>query len=169
MSKNEKRELEKTVELTDKGRFEEAIAQLEVLQTSADPEVHDTALNYLADAYESLSRHAEAEAMLRRSIEERGQSNPGLGDQLAVLAPVVRRQSRDDEAEEIYRRALEALKTDDAELRVITMRNLAYLYWSTDRVDEARELLGSLPDCDEGFLGFLTDLLKAYIEPEVPV
>jgi len=169
LSNQEKRELEKASELLDKGRHEEAIAKLEILQTSSDPEIHDLSLNYLADAYEGMGRHAEAESMLRRSMDERGPANPGLGDQLAVLAPVVRRQGRNDEAEEIYHRALDAVKPDAPELKAITLRNLAYLYWTTGREGEAHEILGRLPECDEGFLEFMQGLLKSYIEPETPL
>ena len=169
MSKAERKELERASDLSDKGRFDEAVAKLEILQTSSDPEVHDLALNYLADAYAATGRNAEAEAMLRRSIEERGQANDGLGSQLAVLAPVVRRQGRFDEAEQIYLRALDVQQPDDPAIKVITMRNLAYLYWTTDRQEEARDLYDRLPKCDEGFLAFLTGVMKAYIEPNLPV
>ena len=129
MSKAERHELDRASELSNKGRHDEAIAKLEILLTSADPEVHDLALNY----------------------------------------PVVRRQGRIDEAEETYKRALAALKSDAPELKVITMRNLAYLYWSTGREDRAREVLGRLPDCDDDFLEFMNGLLKPYIEPEIPL
>ena len=27
----------------------------------------------------------------------------------------------------------------------------------------------NLPDCDRGFLGFLTDLMKTYVEPGIPL
>jgi tetratricopeptide (TPR) repeat protein len=169
MSKEERRELENADKLSEKGRWDEAIAKLEVLETSADREIHDLALNYLADAYESKDRHGDAEAMLRRSIAERGDANEGLGWQLAVLAPVVRRQGRNEEAEELYGRALAIFRADDSELKAITMRNLAYLYWSTGREERARELLAQLPQSDEGFLQFLDGVMKPYIEPETPL
>lgn len=155
--------------MSNRGRWNEAIAKLEVLQTSVDREVHDLALNYLADAYAASGRNADAEAMLRRSIGERGPSNEGLGSQLAALAPVVRRQGRAEEAEEIYLRALEVQGPDGPEIKVITMRNLAYLYWSTGREEEAREMVARLPGRDVGFLEFLTSVMKPYIEPEIPV
>lgn len=169
MSKEERRELENADKLSEKGRWDEGIAKLEVLETSVDREIHDLALNYLADAYESNGRHGDAEAMLRRSIAERGDANEGLAWQLAVLAPVVRRQGRNEEAEELYLRALGTFRPDDPELKAITMRNLAYPYWSTGREERARELVAQLPKSDEGFLQFLDGVMKPYIEPETPL
>jgi tetratricopeptide (TPR) repeat protein len=169
VSKSERKELEAVEKLTEKERWDEAIAKLEVLRASADPEVHDLALNYIADAYESTGRHADAESALRQSIDERGADNEGLASQLAVLAPVVRRQGRNEEAEFLYQRALEAMKPDEPELKSIAMRNLAYLYWSTGREDAARRLYADMPEGDDGFLGFLSGLMKPYIEPEIPI
>jgi tetratricopeptide (TPR) repeat protein len=168
MTKAEEKELDAANKLSEKGRWDEAIAKLEVLQSSTDSETHDLALNYLADAYEANGRHADAEAMLRRSMEERGAVNDGLGTQLAVLAPVVRRQGRNVDAEALYLPALEIQKSDEPELRVITLRNLAYLYWTMGQPDQARNVLDQRPDCDEGFLEFLSGLLKPYLEPEIP-
>lgn len=167
MSKAERRELEKASELSEKGRLDDATAKYEVLVASADAEIHDQALNGLADAYAAAGRNAEAESMLRRSIDERGPSNEGIGTQLCVLATVVRRQSRNDEAEDLYIRALEAQQPDGPEIKVITMRNLAYLYWSTGQTEKARETLARVPECDEGFLRFLAGVLTVYIEPEI--
>jgi tetratricopeptide (TPR) repeat protein len=169
VSRAERRELEHASELTEKGRLDEAIARYEVLVASADAEIHDLALNGLADAYAAAGRNAEAESMLRRSIDERGPSNEGVGTQLSVLATVVRRQSRNDEAEELYLRALEAQQPDGPEIKVITMRNLAYLYWSTGETEKARETLARVPGCDEDFLHFLAGVMRAYIEPEIPL
>jgi tetratricopeptide (TPR) repeat protein len=101
----------------------EAIAKLEVLQTSADPEVRHRALNFLADAYAATGRNWDSEAMLRRSIELCGERNEGLGPQLAVLAPLVRRRGRIEEAEEIYARALDIVRDEELEIRVMTLRN----------------------------------------------
>jgi tetratricopeptide (TPR) repeat protein len=167
MSKVERRELDEASELTEKGRLDEAIAKYEVLVTSADVEIHDLALNGLADAYAAAGRNADAESMLRRSIDERGPSNEGIGTQLSVLATVVRRQGRNDEAEQLFLRALEAQRPDGPEIKVITMRNLAYLYWSTGHAEKARETLARVPECDEGFLGFLVGVMTMYIEPEI--
>jgi tetratricopeptide (TPR) repeat protein len=169
VSKGEQKELEKAVELSEKRRYGDAIAKLEVLQASADREIHDLALNYLADAYAATGRNADAESMLRRSIEERGSANEGLGWQLAVLAPVLRRQGKNEEAEHAYLQALSALKPDEPELRVITKRNLAYLYWTTGRQDEARNLYQEEPDDDDGFREFLTGVMQPYVEPEIPL
>lgn len=168
VNKNEKKELDKAEKLSEKGRWNEAIGILEILQTSTDREIHDLALNYLADAYAAVGRNAEAEAMLRKSMDERDASNEGLGWQLAVLAPVVRRQGRNEEAEDLYHRALAAMGPDDAELKAITTRNLAYLYWATGRQQTARELYASLPERDEGFEEFLNGVMRPYIEPEIP-
>jgi tetratricopeptide (TPR) repeat protein len=168
MNKSDQKELDQVEKLSSKGRWDDAIARLEVLRTSSDAEVHDLALNYLADAYAATGRNADAEAMLRQSMGERGASNQGLGWQLAVLAPVVRRQGRNEEAEELYQRALGAFRPDDVELKAITMRNLAYLYWSTGRLDQARQVIDSVPDLDEGFEEFLRGTMKPYIEPEIP-
>ena len=169
MNKADQRELEKAADLSEKGRHDDAIAKLQVLQTSADTEVRDAALNYLADEYAATGRNSESESMLRRSIQERGAANEGLAWQLAVLAPVVRRQGRDDEAEQLYGQALEAMTADDAELKAVTMRNLAYLYWSTGREEQARELISQLPEGDEGFAEFLNGVMKPYVEPEIPL
>ena len=169
MATAERRELDKALELSDKERWDDAIAKLEILETSADIEVRDLALNYLADAYAATGRNADAEAMLRRSIEGRGPANEGLGAQLAVLAPIVRRQGRAEEAEQIYLKALEVQQPDGPEIKVITMRNLAYLYWSTGRQERAREIYAQLPKCDQGFLGFLSGIMKPYLEPSIPV
>lgn len=168
MNKSDEKELDQAEKLSSKGRWDDAIAKLEVLRTSSDTEVHDVALNYLADAYAATGRNADAEAMLRQSMRERGAANKGRGWQLAVLAPVVRRQGRDEEAEDLYLAALGALGPDDVELKAITMRNLAYLYWSTGRQEKARETYAALPELDEGFEGFLTGVMKPYIEPEIP-
>jgi Flp pilus assembly protein TadD len=112
--------------------------------------VRNLALNYLAHGYAATGRNADAEAMLRGSIEGRGAANEGLGSQLAVLAPVVRRQGRVEEAEQLYLQALEGQKPDGPEIKVITMRNLAYLYWSTCRQDGAREIYAHLPNATRG-------------------
>jgi Flp pilus assembly protein TadD len=168
VSNSEKRELQKTLELSEKGRFEEAIARLEVLQTSADPEVHDLAVNFLADAYAATGRPADAESMLRRSMNERPDPNDGLGSQLVALAAMVRRQGRNDEAEELYLRAIDVQRGDDPAITVITMRNLAYLYWVTGRQDKARETIAHLPECDEQFLADLSGTMTPYLEPGTP-
>ena len=169
LAKSEQKQLEEAGDLSDKGRLDEAIAKLEVLITSADPEIHDLALNYLANAYAAKGRNAESESMLRRSIDERGTPNEGLGQQLAALAPLVRRQGRIEEAEEIYLRALDVQRPDDPAIQVITMRNLAYLYWSTGRQDKARETHSQLPKCDEEFLTWLMNTMRPFIEPAIPV
>jgi tetratricopeptide (TPR) repeat protein len=169
MGKTGRRDLDRALELSMKERWDEAIAKLEILETSADTEVRDLALNYLADAYAATGRNADAEAMLRRSIEGRGTANDGLGSPLAVLAPVVMRQGRVDEAEQIYLHALEVQRPDGPEIKVITMRNLAYLYWSTGRQDRARGIYAALPQCDERFLADLSGIMKPYLEPAIPV
>ena len=87
--------------------------------------------------------------------------------QLAALAPVVRRQGRNEEAEEIYLRALDVQQPDGPEIKVITMRNLAYLYWCTGRPEKAKETCTNLPGCDDGFLDFLAGVMKPYVEPEI--
>lgn len=168
MPRTEDNDLQAAFELLDKGRWNEAVAKLEVLQTSADPEVRDKALNFLADAYAAIGRDADSEAMLRRSIDQRGERNEGLGPQLAVLAPLVRRQGRIEEAEEIYARALDVLRDDEPEIRVITLRNVAYLYWATGKFDRAREIYERMPDCDEQHLADLIQVMKPYIEPPLP-
>jgi tetratricopeptide (TPR) repeat protein len=168
MSKQERRELDRASDLLDKGRSDEAIAKLEILRTSSEAEVHDLALNFLANAYAATARNAEAESMLRQSIEERGTPNDGLGSQLAALAPLVRRQGRNEEAEEIYLRALDVQRPDGPEIKVITSRNLAYVYWCTGRPEKATETYANLPECDDGFLDFLAGVMKPYIEPEIP-
>jgi Tfp pilus assembly protein PilF len=114
------KELLSVVGLMDKKRWDQAIAKLEVVIASADPEIADTAGNLLADVFAATGRNAEAEAMLRRSIEYRGADNGGLGDQLACLGVVVRRQGRIAEAEEIMSRALDVARKGDPALTVFT-------------------------------------------------
>jgi tetratricopeptide (TPR) repeat protein len=114
------KELLSVVGLMDKKRWDQAIAKLEVVIASADPEIADTAGNLLADVFAATGRNAEAEAMLRRSIEYRGADNGGLGDQLACLGVVFRRQGRIAEAEEIMSRALDVARKGDPALTVFT-------------------------------------------------
>jgi len=169
VTKAERKELEKAEKLTEEGKLEEAISALEILQTSADAEIRDLALNYLADAFAAAGRNADAESTLRRSIEERGAENEGLAWQLAVLAPVVRRQGRSDEAEQLYMRALDGMQPDEVALKAITMRNLAYLYWSTGQADKARAVRDSIHKRDPRYEEFLNGVMKPYIEPEIPL
>ena len=168
MPESEQHELDSAFKLLDKERYPEAIAKLEILQTSADQQLRDTAWNYLADAYAATKRDADAEAMLRRSIVQRGDQNEGLGPQLAALAPLVRRQGRIEEAEEIYARALDILREDEPEIRVLTLRNVAYLYWSIGQLDRAREIYDRMPECDEQHLADLLGVMKPYVEPDLP-
>jgi tetratricopeptide (TPR) repeat protein len=156
------------VELMDRGRWDEAVAKLEVEQASSDPDRADTARNLLADCYASTGRNAEAEAMIRRSIDARGSSNENLGEQLTCLAVAVRRQGRNEEAEELFTRALGILKKGDEVATVFAMRNLAYLYWTTGRQDLATTLYHEMPEVDPEELGFLIDILKPFAEPLIP-
>src|SRR2546430_17019529 len=110
MDKGAKRELDAIEKLSAKGRWDDAIARLEVLQTSADPEGHDLALNYLADAYAATGHNAEAESMLRRSMDGSGAANEGLGPQPSGPAPLVRRRGSLEDAQQLHLRAPEPIR-----------------------------------------------------------
>src|SRR5260370_35892823 len=97
-----------------------------------------------------------------------GTPNGGIGPELAAVAPVVRRQGRNEEAEEIYLRALDVQRPDGPEIKGITMRNLAYLYWCTGRPEKATETYANLPECADGFLDFLAGVCKPYCAHPYP-
>jgi tetratricopeptide (TPR) repeat protein len=156
------------VGLMGKKRWDQAIARLDPLIASADPEVADKASNFLADVYAATGRNSESEEMLRRSLEYRGADNGALGDQLACLGVVVRRQGRIDEAEEIMSHALDVAHKDDPELTAFILHNLAYLYWSKGEQERAREMYDRMPECDGDQLDFVIELNKSFHEPAVP-
>jgi tetratricopeptide (TPR) repeat protein len=160
--------LHDVVDLMDKKRWDEAIAKLEALQSSADPDTADEARDLLGDAYAATGRNAESEAMIRRSIDRRGESDETLGEQLACLGVVVRRQGRIEEAEEIMARALNLVRNHDPEATVFILRNVAYLYWVNGQEDRAREIYDEMPECDPDQLEFLTNTLKPFEEPPLP-
>jgi tetratricopeptide (TPR) repeat protein len=155
-------------ELMDKHRWEEAIGKLEIAQTSADRSSVVRVWNLLAQCYAATGRNAESEAMIRRSIEATGDSDEGMGEQLACLGVVVRRQGRTEEAEEIMARALDLLRKRDPEGTVFALRNIAYLYWVKGEQDEAREIYDRLPEYDPDQLEFLTQVLEPFVEPSLP-
>lgn len=156
------------VGLMEKKRWDQATTKLELLIASADPEVADKAGNFLAQVFAGTGRNSESEAMLRRSIEYRGTDNGALGDQLACLGVVVRRQGRIGEAEEIMSRALDVARKDDPALTVFILRNIAYLYWSNGEQERAREIYDRMPECDSDQLDFVIELNKLYQEPALP-
>lgn len=156
------------VELMDKKRWAQATTKLEALIASADPEVADKAGNFLADVFAATGRTAESEAMLRRSIEYRGADNGALGDQLACLGVVVRRQGRVEEAEDIMSRALDVARKNDPALTVFILRNVAYLYWSNGEQERARDIYDRMPECDSDELDFVIEMNKQYEEPALP-
>ena len=169
MSKTDSKALETAFKLMDKGRWADAIAGLEVLQTSANPETSDQAWNFLAHAYAATGRDAESESMIRRSIERRGTTNEGLGDQLAGLAVVVRRQGRLEEAEQLHVQALDLLRDREPEMTVFVLRNLAYLYWSAGQQDRAREIYDRMPEYDSGIFELeVRSVMKPFEEPALP-
>lgn len=157
------------IALMDKQRWDDAIPKLEVLQASPDDETRIEAWSLLAQCYAATGRNADSEAMIRRSIDARGESNENLGQQLTCLGAVVRRQGRTDEAEEIYARALDILRKRDAEATVFTLRNVAYLYWFAGQRDRALQIYDEMPECDTDQLAFLTNVLKPFAEPPLPV
>src|SRR5438094_574375 len=118
MATSERDELKAALELLEKARWGDAIAKLEVLQTSIDSDISDQAWNFLAHAYAAIGRDADSEAMIRRSMERRGQTNDGLGEQLVGLAVVVRRQGRLEEAEGLHAQALDLLRNREPEMTV---------------------------------------------------
>lgn len=157
------------IALMDKERWDEAIARLEVQQSSPDQGARIQAWNLLAQCYAATGRNAESEAMIRRSIDARGDSNEDLGEQLVCLGAVVRRQGRTEQAEEIYTRALDLLRNSDPEGTVLALRNVAYLYWSAGNRDKALEIDDRMPTCDTEQLDLLMSVLKPFVEPALPI
>lgn len=155
-------------ELMDKHKWEEAIGKLEIAQASADPSSSVRVWNLLAQCYAATGRNAESEAMIRRSIDSTGDSDEGMGEQLACLGVVVRRQGRTEEAEELMARALDLLRNCDPEGTVFVLRNIAYLCWVKGDQDEARDIYDRLPECDPDQLEFLTQVLEPFVEPSLP-
>lgn len=157
------------MKLIDARRWDEAIANLEPQLSSSDPDEVIEATNLLADVYAYTSRNAEAEKLIRRAIDLAGDDNDTLGEQLACLGAVLRRQERVKEAEDVYTRALDVLrKRKDAEGTVFALRNVAYLYWSIGRDDRARQIYEQMPEFDADQMKFVTDILKPYQEPALP-
>jgi tetratricopeptide (TPR) repeat protein len=154
--------------LMDKHKWVEAIGKLEIAQASADPASSVQAWNLLGQCYAATGRNAESEAMIRRSIEATGDSNERLGEQLACLGVVVRRQGRTEEAEGLMGRALDILRNRDPEGTVFVLRNIAYLHWVKGEQDQAREVYDNLPEHDPDQLSFLTQVLEPFVEPGLP-
>jgi tetratricopeptide (TPR) repeat protein len=154
--------------LMDKHKWTEAIGKLEVAQASADPSSSVQAWNMLGQCYAATGRNAESEAMIRRSIDVAGDSNETLGEQLACLGVVVRRQGRIEEAEELMARALDIFRNRDPEGTVFVLRNMAYLHWVKGEHDQAREIYDNLPMHDPDQLTFLTQVLEPFVEPGLP-
>jgi tetratricopeptide (TPR) repeat protein len=149
--------------LMDKHKWEEAIEKLE-----ADPSSSVEAWNLLAQCYAATGRNAESETMIHRSIAATGDSNETLGEQLACLGVVVRRQDRTEEAEELMARALDIFRNRDPEGTVFVLRNIAYLYWLKGEQDRALEIYDNLPAYDPDQLEFLTRVLAPFVEPDLP-
>jgi tetratricopeptide (TPR) repeat protein len=168
MATSERDELKAALELLEKARWGDAIAKLEVLQTSIDSDISDQAWNFLAHAYAAIGRDADSEAMIRRSMERRGQTNDGLGEQLVGLAVVVRRQGRLEEAEGLHVQALDLLRNREPEMTVLALRNLAYLYWLAGQQDRAREIYDRMPDYDSEAFAIVSDVMKPFEEPALP-
>jgi Flp pilus assembly protein TadD len=168
MAKSERDELKAAYELLDRGRWADAISKLEILQTSADSGVSDQAWNLLAHGYAATGRDADSEAMTRRSMERRGQTNDGLGEQLLGLAVVVRRQGRLEEAEGLHVQALDLLRNREPEMTVFVLRNLAYLYWVAGQQERAREIYDRMPDYDSEAFALVLDVMKPFVEPALP-
>jgi tetratricopeptide (TPR) repeat protein len=155
-------------ELMDKHKWDEAIAKLEIAQASAGPSTSVQAWNLLAQCYAATGRNAESEAMIRRSIVATEDSNETLGEQLACLGVVVRRQGRTEEAEQVMARALDIFRNRDPEGTVFVLRNVAYLYWVKGEQDQAREIYDNLPAYDPDELDSLTQDLEPFVEPDLP-
>jgi tetratricopeptide (TPR) repeat protein len=154
--------------LMDKHEWVEAIGKLEIAQLSADQSNSVVVWNLLGHCYAATGRNAESEAMIRRSIDATGDSNESLGEQLACLGVVVRRQGRTEEAEELMARALDIFRHRDPEGTVFVLRNIAYLYWVKGEQDHAREIYDNLPVHDPDQLTFLTQILEPFVEPGLP-
>jgi tetratricopeptide (TPR) repeat protein len=154
--------------LMDKHQWVEAIGKLEIAQASANQSDSVEAWNLLGQCYAATGRNAESEAMIRRSIEATGDSNESLGEQLACLGVVVRRQGRTEEAEELMDRALDILRNRDPEGTVFLLRNIAYLHWVKGEHDRAMEIYDNLPEHDRDQLAFLTQVLEPFVEPGLP-
>lgn len=168
MSESEPDELKAAYQLLDKERWNDAIQRLEALEASTDPDVADQARNFLAHAYAATGRNADSEAMIRRSIERRGEPNDSLGDQLAGLGVVVGRQGRIEEAEGILGQALDLIRESEPEMTVFVLRNIAYLYWISGQRDRASEIYDRMPACDADELTFVREIMKPFEEPTLP-
>jgi tetratricopeptide (TPR) repeat protein len=168
MASAETDELEAAMRLAEKKKWDEALPRLQILETSADPDIRDRAMNVIAEVYTSTGQNSDAEAMLRQSIEGRGEDNENRGLQLLELAVVLSRQDRFDEAEAAYAQALDLLRGVDPEMTVFGLRNIAFLYRKMGQLDRAAEIEDNMPECDEDLLGFLTTILKPYQEPLAP-
>ena len=96
---------DKAVEALRYDRLDEAVALLgEVVRT--DP-TRIEAVNLLALAYEQLGDGAEAERLLRGALDRGGLSARNLGQVALSLGALFSRQSRNDEAVEMYTSAIE--------------------------------------------------------------
>jgi tetratricopeptide (TPR) repeat protein len=168
MAKTEQDQLKHADELLDRERWEDAIATLEVLVTTADLDVVDKAWNLLAFAYAAVGRSADSESMIRRSIAQRAETNDALGEQLLSLGVVVRRQGRLDEAERLEAQALDLLRDREPEMTVFILRNLAFLYWTAGQQDRAREIYDRMPECDPDGLALVLKYMKPFAEPDLP-
>jgi hypothetical protein len=47
----------------------------------------------------------------------------------------------------------------------MALRNIAYLYWTTGRIDRAREIYDRMPGYDEEHLSDLIEVMGLYVEP----
>lgn len=153
--------------LMDKHNWAQAIGKLEIAQASADQTKSVEVWNLLGQCYAATGRNAESEAVIRRSIEATGDSKETLGEQLACLGVVVRRQGRSEEAEELMGHALDIFRNRDPEGTVFVLRSMAYLYWVKGEQARAREIYDNLPEHDPDQLTFLTQILEPFVEPDL--
>jgi tetratricopeptide (TPR) repeat protein len=156
----------KAMELFRAGRFEASVPyfqrELDEAEARLGPDDPTVAveLNNLAEAYRSLGRLDEAEALYRRAVEldeKAGPSNAeGLATSLNNLALVHRAQGRLEEAERVNVRSLnlleDALGPNHPNV-ARSLNNLAAVYRAQGKSDQARPLLERAVAIAESTLG----------------
>ncbi|MCD4751100.1 MAG: serine/threonine-protein kinase [Thermoanaerobaculales bacterium] len=110
------------------------------------PVVRARLMHVMGEVYRELGLYDRAEDLLGGALEVREHSlapnHPDIGESLAALAALHRRQGRYPEAEQIYLRTLEmAEKQEDLDAQATLLTSLGGLYHSMGRPDEGLVLL----------------------------
>ena len=155
--------VQKSKELYEAGRYEEAIPYAKKLLEITERELPDydfgllKVLNLLADLYQMTGLYVEAERLYKRSlkISEKvlGGDHPDLATSLNTLAMLYLNAGRYTEAEPLFKRSLEirekALGKDHPNIAT-SLNNLAVLYNQMRRYSEAETLYKkSLEICEK--------------------